>query len=84
MHFKRAMMYMRYGIHAHEETMMVDIVCAAINVSKESNILLLPVVFNIEEVARHEIEGCGVKGDHFLEVLNAKAKVTQLYLSVTV
>jgi hypothetical protein len=84
MHFKRAMVYMRGGIRAHEEAVVVDIVRAAIDVREESDIFLVPVFFDVEEVAGHKVEGCCVKVNHFLEVLDAQAKVAQLDLSVAV
>jgi hypothetical protein len=63
---------------------VVDIVRAAIDVREESDRLPVPFVLNVEEVAGDKVEGCCVKGNHILEVLDAKAKVTQLYLSVIV
>lgn len=70
---------MRGGIGAHEETVVVDVVCAAIDVREESNVLLVAVFLNVEEVARHEVESCCVKGNHVLEVSDAQAEVTQLH-----
>ena len=80
MHLERAMMNMTGLVGAHEESMMIDMVRATVNVSEDGNILLVTPIrlLQIEEVGRNKVEGPGVKAHLILEVLYAQPVVSQL------
>lgn len=80
MHLERAMMNVTGFIGAHEESMMIDVVRAAVDVSEHGNILLVTPIrfFLVEKVGRNEIECSSVKAHLIWEVSYTQPIVSQL------
>lgn len=83
-YLKGAVMYMGGVIRAHEETVMVDQVCTAIDVCKQGNIDCLFSLFHSQEIRGHDVEGGRVEIRHSAEVLNTESKVSQLSYSLVI
>lgn len=47
------MVDMRGSIRAYEEAVVINIIAVAINVSEKRDVLLLAIIFHVEEVSRH-------------------------------
>lgn len=71
-------MHMRCCIRAYEEGMVIYIIAATINVSEKCDVLLLALLFHVEEVCRHYVEIFGVEIDQIVKFLCADSEVPEL------
>ena len=80
MHLERAMMNVTGFVGAHEESMMIDMVRATVDVSEDGNILLVTPIrlFYVEKVGRDKVECSGVKAHLISKVLYTQPIVSQL------
>lgn len=72
------MVDMRCRVRAHEEAVVVYIITASVNVCEKRDVLLLAILFHVEEISRHYVEVCGVEMDQVVKFLCADSKVSEL------
>lgn len=78
-HLERTVVDVRFLSLAQEDCVVIDVVSASVNVSKDGDVFLCAVPgVNIEQVAWHKVERVGVPAQLCGEVLHAKAVMTQL------
>lgn len=70
------------SICTYEETVVVDVVIAAIDMRKECDILFLAFPFHVKEISRHNIEYGRIKSDEILEFLRANSEVAKLFNNI--
>lgn len=71
------------SVRAYEEAVVINVIATAINVSEECDVLLLAIIFHIEEVRWYYVEVCGVEIDQVFEFLRANSKVSQLLSAIS-